>query len=396
MALPHSRVTRSLATLLFVLVLAKTSSAELDRQNLLKAELHNLVVFAEENKQEGAQDAWKKVVEAAQAEDLPIILGAMKDPNVLKVAEGPIHVGPLTKNWLRSAADAVAERDLAENGTLPADKLEKFVKDADQSPRARRIAYEWLSKVDADRATGLLTDMLDDESLELRYDAIASLLADAKAAEDDAAKLAKYQRALRSARDKLQLKECAEALKELGEAPNMAKQVGFLINWKVIGPFDNSERAGFEREYPPEQGVDLDATYEGKDGSVTWKDAVAEQEDLESLGTVDLNAALVEEKSVLAYAYTTFRSAKEQPVEMRYESKEATKLWLNDQLIATKNVYHSGGGFDQYVVPCLLQKGENRILIKVCQNEQTQPWTRPWEFRLRITDDLGGAIHSAE
>lgn len=400
MALSHSLVTRGLATLLFALVLANTSSAELNRQDLLKAELHNLVVFAEDNKQVGAQDAWKKVVEAAQADDLPIILGAMKDPNVLQVAEGPIHVGPLTENWLRAATDAVAERELAENGTLPADELEKFVKESDQSPRARRIAYEWLSKVDADRAAGLLADMLDDESLELRYDAIASLLAEARAGEDETAKLAKYQRALRSARDKLQLKECAEALKELGQTPNMAKQVGFLINWKVIGPFDNSQRAGFEREYPPEQnignGVDLDATYEGKDGSVAWKDAVAEQEDLESLGTVDLNAALVEEKSVLAYAYTTFQSAKEQPVEIRYESKEATKLWLNDKLIATKNVYHSGGGFDQYIVPCLLQKGENRILIKVCQNEQTQPWTRPWEFRLRITDDLGGAIHAAE
>lgn len=347
------------------------------------------------------QKLWQKIVETASIEQLPVILGSMDDPVPLTKLTSENAASwkknrPLIENWVRAAVDTIAERELAETGTLPSDRLEEFVLDNKQSPRARRVAYEWLSKVDADRAAGLLTDMLDDESLELRYDAIASLLAEAKAAGDETAKLAKYQRALRSARDKLQLKECAEALKELGQTPNMAKQVGFLIDWKVIGPFDNSQRAGFEREYPPEQGVDLDATYEGKDGSVAWKDAVAEQEDLESLGTVDLNAALVEEKSVLAYSYTTFRSAKEQPVEIRYESKEATKLWLNDKLIATKNVYHSGGGFDQYIVPCLLQQGENRILIKVCQNEQTQPWTRPWEFRLRITDDLGGAIQPAE
>jgi len=334
-----------------------------------------------------AQRAWQAVAATKGVEQIPEILTAMKE------------VGPLAENWLRAAVDTIAERELRGTGTLPAKLFEDFTLDTNQAPRARRIAYEWLVKVDASAPERLLPKMLDDASLELRYDAVERLLAYAKDPGNLLTKdkkgypLYAYQRALRSARDITQLKTCAEALKELGHTPNMAQEMGFLTRWKVIGPFDNTDRNGFDTVYPPEQKIDLEAEYDSKSGPVKWKDAEAEQEDLKQLGHVDLNAAIVEEKNVLAYAYTTFTVAEDMQVEIRYETIEATKLWLNGKEIAVKNVYHSGYDFDQYIVPCQLRRGENHILIKVCQNEQTDSWTRPWEFRLRITDKLGGAIH---
>jgi len=328
-----------------------------------------------------AQRAWQAVAATKGVEQIPEILTAMKE------------VGPLAENWLRAAVDTIAERELHTTGSLPAKLFEDFTLDTNQAPRARRIAYEWLVKVDTTAPKRLLPKMLDDSSLELRYDAIKRLLGEANQSDDEQVKLKKYQRALRSARDITQLKTCAEALKELGQTPNMAQEMGFLTRWKVIGPFDNTERNGFDTVYPPEQAIDLDAEYDGKSGPVKWTDAEAEQEDLKQLGHVDFNAAIAEEKNVLAYAYTTFTVAEDMQVEIRYETIEATKLWLNGKEIAVKNVYHSGYDFDQYIVPCQLRRGENHILIKVCQNEQTDSWTRPWEFRLRITDKLGGAIH---
>ncbi len=330
-----------------------------------------------------AQQAWQVVASEGSPKQIPEILAVMK--------EG----GPLAENWLRAAVDTIAERELRKSGSLPAKLLESFTLDMKQAPRARRIAYEWLVKVDAAAPERLLPKMLDDPSLELRYDALARLLDEAKATNDEQAKLQNYKRALHSARDITQLKTCAEALKELGQTPDMAQEMGFLTNWKVIGPFDNTERAGFDKVFPPEREIDFEAEYDGKSGPVKWKDAEAEQEDLKQLGHVDLNAALVEEKNVLAYAYATFVVAKDMQVECRYETIEATKLWVNGKEIAVKNVYHSGYDFDQYVVSCQLKRGKNRILIKVCQNEQTDSWTRPWEFRLRITDKLGGAIQQA-
>lgn len=334
--------------------------------------------------QEKIQQAWQAVATSATAEQIPQILTAMKD------------AGPLSDNWLRSVVDAIAERELRETGKLPANALEAFVQDTKNSPRGRRVAYEWLVKVDEAVPERMLPQMLDDPSLELRYDAVAKLLDSAKVVDDESDKLAVYQRALRSARDIEQLRSCAEALKELGQEPNMAEALGYLTSWKVIGPFDNTDRAGFNKIHFRTESIDLEGEYEGKSGPVKWKAATAEQEDLEDLGKVDLNAALVEEKSVLAYAFTTFFSATDQDVECRYESKEATKLWVNGKEVAVSNVYHSGGGFDQHVVPCKLKSGENQIVIKVCQNEQTQPWTKPWDFRLRVTGKLGGAIKQSK
>lgn len=330
------------------------------------------------------RQAWRAVTTAGTVEQLPVVLAAMKD------------VGPLANNWLRSAADTIAEREFSATKTLSSEMLETFVLDRQQPSHGREVAYQWLVKIDATTPERLLSGMLDDPSLELRYDAVARLLVEAKASDDEKTQLEKYKRALQSARDSNQLKKCASALKKLGVEPNMAEQLGFISKWQVVGPFDNTDRAGFDKVFPPEQSVELTSEYSGKAGPVKWIEAVAEQKSFDELGNVDLNAALVEEKSVLAYAFATFVVAREQNVEFRYESKEATKLWINGKELAANNIYHSGSGFDQYVVMGKLKAGPNQILIKVCQNEQTEPWTRPWDFRLRITDSLGEPIRSTK
>ena len=35
------------------------------------------------------------------------------------------------------------------------------------------------------------------------------------------------------------------------------------------------------------------------------------------------------------------------------------------------------------------------ILVKACQNEQTEKWTVEWEFQLRVCDSTGTAILAA-
>ncbi|MEM8946251.1 MAG: hypothetical protein AAGD11_13845 [Planctomycetota bacterium] len=372
--------------LMYLAFLAIANNLSAATDSALDGKLEQLVEAVAEGDQSTSSKRWMAIVDDATSEDLVAILTAMNSAQ---------NVGPLAENWIRAAVDAVAERELRGSGGLPTAALEAFVLAEDQHPRARRVAYEWLLKVDEPAAARLLPQMLDDVSLEMRYDAIGSLLTEADEATDEETKLQKYQRAFASARDKTQFQQAADALKTLGQTPDMAGQFGFLKNWKVVGPFDNTDREGFDNAYLSPNSIDLAAEYSGKHGPVVWKDAVAELDDFDDLGMVDFNAALVEEKSVLGYALTTFVSSKAQSVECRYESKLATKLWINGEEVAVKNVYHSGGGFDQYIVPCQFKAGANAILIKVCQNEQTQPWTKPWEFRLRITDSLGGAVQQA-
>ena len=38
------------------------------------------------------------------------------------------------------------------------------------------------------------------------------------------------------------------------------------------------------------------------------------------------------------------------------------------------------------------EPGTNVILLKICQNEQTESWAQDWEFQLRVCDGLGTAV----
>ncbi len=329
-----------------------------------------------------ARAAWEQVARA-DVSHLPTILAALDE------------AGPLSANWVRCAADTIAERELRRGGKLPREELEQFVLDRQHAPRARRLAYEWLVRVDPTASDRLIPGMLDDPSVELRRDAVARLI-------DEAAQMAEggeprkavplCRKALTAARDLDQIRLLASRLRKQDEPVDLARHFGFIVRWKLIGPFDNTGEKGYDVAYPPEREIDLTASYPGKHGPVTW----IEHESGHEFGRVDLNKALVEEKDVVGYATTEFVSDREREVEFRLASDNAVKLWLAGTLLDEHNVYHAGSQFDQYASGGVLRPGRNVILVKVCQNAQTQNWARGWSFQLRLCDSTGGAVLSRD
>jgi hypothetical protein len=99
---------------------------------------------------------------------------------------------------------------------------------------------------------------------------------------------------------------------------------------------------------------------------------------------------------VLAYAFTELESPQPQVLELRLGTESATKVWLNGRLVFEREVYHALTQMDQYVMPLSLQAGRNTLLLKVCQNEQTDTWAGDWKFQARICDATGGAVHLVE
>ena len=329
-----------------------------------------------------AQEAWEQVARA-DASHLTTILAALDDAQ------------PLAANWIRCAADTVAEHELRRGGKLPREGLEQFVLDRQHASRARRLAYEWLVRADPTASDRLIPGMLDDPSVELRRDAVARLIGEAaKTAEggEPGKAVALYRKALTAARDLDQIKLLAARLRKQGEPVNLARHFGFLVRWKLIGPFDNTGEKGYDVAYPPEREIDLEASYPGKHGQVKWIDHETDHD----FGRVDLNKALGEEKDVVGYATAEFFSDREQEIEFRLASDDAVKLWLGGTLIDEHNVYHAGMYMDQYVSRSKLKPGRNVILIKVCQNEQTQNWAQGWNFQLRLCDSTGGAVLSSD
>ncbi|MBW3596851.1 MAG: hypothetical protein KY475_06190 [Planctomycetes bacterium] len=72
----------------------------------------------------------------------------------------------------------------------------------------------------------------------------------------------------------------------------------------------------------------------------------------------------------------------------------ANKVWLNGRLLTSADVYHTNTKIDRYIGRGRLKKGRNEILVKVCQNEQTEDWAQRWQFQLRVCDEYGTAVLS--
>jgi len=329
-----------------------------------------------------ATQAWQQLVKA-DASQLPAILAGMKG------------AGPLATNWIAAAVDAIAERELQRGGSLPAGDLEEFLHRTGHAPRARRLAYEWLVRADPKAPERLLPGMLRDSSMEIRRDAVARLIGQAEAAvkaEKPAEAAALYRQAIAAARDLDQVRLLAGRLRKLGDTVDLPRQLGYIVRWKLIGPFDNVGDKGFDAVYAPEREIRLDSAYPGKKGAVRWVDFTA----ADDLGTVDFNKAFGEQKGVVGYAVAEFVSLAREEVQLRLTSMNAIKLWLNGKPVNQYHVYHSGSDPDQYVNAVVLEPGRNAILVKACQNELKEDWARKWDFQLRVCDGDGGAIRPGE
>ena len=67
-----------------------------------------------------------------------------------------------------------------------------------------------------------------------------------------------------------QRRRLAAALRE-GRGADVARGLGYITDWNIVGPFEATGIGGLFISHPPEEGVDLSATYEGKLGPVSWR-----------------------------------------------------------------------------------------------------------------------------
>jgi hypothetical protein len=319
---------------------------------------------------------------------MPEVLAGMDDAN------------PVATNWLRAAVEAIQDKALASGLNIPADQIDAFLKDKRHSGRARRLAYECLVRLDPKTPERLLPKMLDDPSSEIRRDAVAAKLGFGKASAFDspAAQKKFLLDVLRHARDRDQVNTIAGDLKKLGAEIDLPTHFGFVTRWLLIGPFDNVKGVGFHNVYPPEKGFDPASEFLGKaEKTVRWREHNAAKEashkkaNAEDLGLVDLNEAVGKLKGAVVYGYAAVSSDSERAVELRAGSNNAVRIWLNGQEVYFREEYHHGMEMDQHVGKGTLKKGRNEILIKVCQNEQTDNWAQQWSFQLRVCDALGAA-----
>lgn len=323
-----------------------------------------------------ASKAWKILVSHGGKALIPTLI-AFQDSS------------PAAANWLRSAVDAMVQAETLAGRPLPADTLAAFCTETKHAPAARRIAYELLEQADKPRAAKMLPEFINDSSLELRRDAIAERMTAAEKVQDQEAKKQELQTLLTAARDQDQIEELAKQLEPLGVKINLAQHMGFISRWHVVGPFESTEGAALSISNPPEAGVDLTATYTGKDGAIVrWQPLGT----AEKYAELDLNKRLGRHKNASVYAYSVVHVDKETPVELRAATQNAIQIFVNGKKAFEREEYHHGTKLDQHAGPAVLKAGKNEILVKICQNDQKEQWAQVWQFQVRICDATGGAV----
>ena len=285
---------------------------------------------------------------------------------------------PAGGNWLRTGLERAVER--AGDG-LSIDDLAMVVTDRRRPARVRSLAYGWLRDRAAPRAEALLDGMLDDPALDLRRDAVEKRLVAVESAEE-AARRDEYRRCLAAARDVDQIERIAGWLSEHGDKVDIAAVLGFVREWRVSEAFDNTRGVGFAKAYPPEASLPAPPDTSG------W----TRVESADRHGAIDLNAAIATKKGVLAYAVADVRMAEAGTAEVRIGSPCAVAVWVNGLPVMAHEIYHASEAIDQYVAAATFRAGPNTVLVKCCQNEQTEPWAADWKFQLRICDAVGSPL----
>lgn len=367
-----SRFRGSLAAVIVSSMVANLSAADLTSQ------LNAVRNVSREGQGNEAAAVAVRTLSAASARDLSQILAGFEGAS------------PLAANYLRNAVEAVADRHLAANKPLPTEQLEAFVLERSNDPRARRLAFEVLAKVDSTAGDRLIPTMLLDPSPEFRRDAVQRLVGEAEGLGKDSADKAKlvYRKALSGATDSDLVKKISKSLKDLGDEVDLVSHFGFLTDWRIVGPFDNREFIGFDIAYAPEEELDFAAKLKAKEGEVAWGEITTSDE----FGIVDIAKSVAPHKGAVMYLATSYEAAADRNVEFRFGTPNAWKLWVNGEFLFGRDEYHRGMAIDQYRVPAKLKAGKNVILLKLCQNEQEDDWAQRYQIQIRVCDPSGVAV----
>jgi hypothetical protein len=161
-------------------------------------------------------------------------------------------------------------------------------------------------------------------------------------------------------------------IKQLGEGfgeqaiTNFIQQVeqgrSYVTDWWVIGPFDNTDRAGYDTVYPPETEFDTSKEYPGiAQRPVQWRSY-----ENENSGYIDFAELMKPAEEGVAYAYRTFTFPQAIEMEVGIGSNDGVKMWVNGELLLDKKTSRVAKP-NQETLSVPFKWGENTVLIKIDQ-----------------------------
>lgn len=160
-----------------------------------------------------------------------------------------------------------------------------------------------------------------------------------------------------------------------GGGPELARALGFITTWQVVGPFPWSMADAFSADPIGAPNVDLAKTYPASKGDPrAWKATEAGGAN----AIVDLTGLFGMQSNAAAYAYAEIDAPEATPIVLRAGSDDGIKIWVNGAVAHEHNI-DRGLAVDQDEANAALVAGKNRILVEITQGGGG------WNFCLRLT-----------
>jgi alpha-glucosidase (family GH31 glycosyl hydrolase) len=154
----------------------------------------------------------------------------------------------------------------------------------------------------------------------------------------------------------------------------MEEKLSNICDWYLAGPFDYDTTVHLSKySYPPEkEGLDLDQTYSGKNGTdVSWIKAECNEERV-----IDIKKHF-DADYALAYGVTFIKSDQDQEILLNFNSDDGIEVWMNGGKMFSRHVFR-GITHEPDQVKAKLKQGVNVLLVKISQG-----WGG-WEFKVDV------------
>ena len=164
---------------------------------------------------------------------------------------------------------------------------------------------------------------------------------------------------------------------EPGTVRRYAEELGTVTDWRILGPFSNVSRSGFDESFIEETdtgSLDFERKYSGiGNREISWFTPELET----NHGGVPLSDYLGHPEYFTAYAYAAVEIEDAGDYFLVFDRAGATKCWLDGELILTDAEPRYGA--EIHWIKRSLDNGSHELLVKVASE------TRPAGFRLSIS-----------
>jgi tetratricopeptide (TPR) repeat protein len=173
-----------------------------------------------------------------------------------------------------------------------------------------------------------------------------------------------------------------ETIYDLKKSRDYFSRIGAVMNWQIVGDFENISASGFEKEYGPESHPEPGSVFKNKiNADIKWFDLYKQVDGKWIDFTYNFNCT-----NTLVYAQTFCKSSSDMTAYLRIGTSGSLKLYVNDQLLYSEKKERNNG-IDTYIIPVKISSGNNRILLKIGNSKLEQ-----CNFMMRATDIDGNNL----